>query len=428
MNTIEDKVRMALRETGEEISPHGVPPLRLGGTRRTRLPRIPGRWGTWLTPLAAAAAVAAVVAASLAISTTFHGRARSTGQAATARWNGSPAGPRSALHKVPPYFVVLPPQAQIYARTAQVRSTVTGRLLATFSPPRPYRVFTWVSGTADEHTFVLAAQRWWNISASQAGRRAQERDNNAPTVFFKLAFDPATRTAQLTRLTIPEKIRGTNLGGMGVSPDGTRLALDLRRSIQIVTLSTGAIRTWTWPGSGWIGNWKPEGQIFSWSSGGRYLAFQEWGGNQGETMHVRILDTTAPGTSLTTARVIVAYPYRLGADTLATSNSFLTPDGTRIVTATSFTPRQSTQAGSYVQITEYSARTGRPIFHEDRFSASIGYQDVLWANSDGSALVISDPRGAKDRYGGRSNILGVLAGNKFTPIPHGADNSLFFAW
>ena len=93
MNTMEDKVRLALRETGEEIGPHTVPPLRLRGTRRTGLPRIPGWWGTWLTPLAAAAAVAAVVAASLAISTTFHGHTRSTGQAAAARWNGSPPAP-----------------------------------------------------------------------------------------------------------------------------------------------------------------------------------------------------------------------------------------------------------------------------------------------------------------------------------------------
>jgi hypothetical protein len=427
MNTMEDKVRLALRETGEEISPHSVPPLRLRGTRRTRLPRVPGRWGTWLTPLAAAAAVAAVVAASLAISTTFHGHARSTGQATAARWHGSPIGPRSALGKVPPYFVVLPPQALIYARTAQVRSTVTGRLLATFSPPRPYKVFTWVNGTADDHTFVLAAQRWWNITSGQAGAAAQDRDNNAPTVFFKLVFDPATGTAKLTRLTVPEKIRATNLGGVGVSPDGTRLALDFRQSIQIITLATGAVRTWTWPGSGWIGNWKPMGQIFSWSSDGRYLAFQEWGGRH-DTMHVRILDTTAPGISLTAARVIVAYPYRSRADTYATSNSFLTPDGTRIVTATSFYPSQRTPAGSYVQITEYSARTGKPLCHEDRFSSSVGSQEALWASPDGNALVISDPRGAKDQYGGRNNVLGVLAGNKFTPIPHGTYPGLFFAW
>jgi hypothetical protein len=87
-----------------------------------------------------------------------------------------------------------------------------------------------------------------------------------------------------------------------------------------------------------------------------------------------------------------------------------------------------TGPGGYVQITEYSASTGKPLLHEDRFSASIGWQNVLWTSPDGSALVISDPRGAKDRYGGRSNILGVLANNRFTPIPHAADNSQFLAW
>ena len=215
---------------------------------------------------------------------------------------------------------------------------------------------------------------------------------------------------------------------MGVSPDGTRLALDYYKSVQIVTLATGAIRTWTWPGSGGIGNWKPIGQTFSWSADGRYLEFQQWGGRFNETMHVRVLDTRAPGTSLAAARVIVAYPYRSGAGTLATGNSFLTPDGTRIVTATSFYPPHHSGPGGYVQITEYSARTGKPLFHEDRFSSSVGWQEVLWASPDGSALVISDPRGAKTRYGGRNNILGVLSGNKFTPIPHGAYTGLYLAW
>jgi hypothetical protein len=429
MNQLEERLATALRDTGEEISPHGVPPLRLQGRpRRVTVPRLPRRWLAWLTPLAAAAAVAAMVAASLAISATFHGHARSTGPAAAPRWNGSPLGPQSALRKVPPYFVVLPPQALIYARTAVVRSTVTGRVLATFSPPRPYKVFTWVSGTADDRTFVLAAQRWWHIGHGQASMPAQDRDNNARTVFFRLTFHPATGTTQLTPLSVPEKIRAANLGGVGVSPDGTRLALDFRNSIQIITLATGAVRTWTWPGSGWIGNWKPMGQIFSWSSGGRYLEFQEWGGRLDETMHVRILDTTAPGTSLTAARVILAYPYRSGAGTLATGNSFLTPDGTKILTATSSYPRQSTPADGYGQVTEYSARTGKPLFHEDRFSSSVGWQEVLWASPDGSALVVSDPRGAKTRYGDRHNIVGVLTGNKFTPIPRGAYTGLFLAW
>ena len=423
---IEDRLAAALRDTGEEITPDNVPPLRLrGAQRRVTLPRLPRRWMTGLTPLAAAAAVAAVVVASLSISAMFHGHIRTTGPAAAPRWNGSPIGPRSALGNVPPYFVTLPPQALIYARTATVRSTVTGRVLATFSPPRPYKVFTWVSGTADDHTFVLAAQRWWNIKSGQAGAAAQNRDVTAPTVFFRLTFSPRTHSAQLTRLNVPEKIRATNLAGVGVSPDGARLALDLRKSIQIITLATGATRTWTWPGGGWIGNWKPMGQIFSWSADGRYLAFQQWGGRLDETMHVRVLDTTADGTSLAAAKVVVGFPYQAG--TLASTNTFLTPDGARVVAATSFYPPHHSGPGGYVQITEYSVRTGTPLFHEDRFSPSVGWQDILWASSDGSALVVSDPRGKKDSNG-RTNILGVLAGNKFTPIPHGTAGAQFIAW
>jgi hypothetical protein len=283
-----------------------------------------------------------------------------------------------------------------------------------------------VSGAADDRTFVLAAQRWWNITSGQAGMPAQNRDNSTPTVFFRLTFHPATGTTQLTRLPVPEKVHVSDFGGVGVSPDGTRLALDFRRYIQVITLATGATRTWAWPGGGWIGNWKPMGQIFSWSADGRFLAFQQWGGHNDETMQVRVLDTTAAGTSLAAAKVIVRFPYRAG--TLATTNTFLTPDGTGIVAATSFYPPHHRGPGGYVQITEYSAGTGKPLFHEDRFSASIGWQEVLWSSPDGGALVISDPRGAKDQYGGRSNILGVLAGNRFTPIPHGADTASYIAW
>jgi hypothetical protein len=427
MNTVEDKVRMALQETGEQIGPHTVPPLRLGGTRRgARLPGIPGRWGNWLTPLAAAAAVTAVVAASLAISTTFHGHARGTGPATATRWNGSPIGPRSALRKVPPYFVALsgPTRSEGDYR-AVVRSTVTGHTLATVTPPRPYRVFTWVSGAADDRTFVLAAQRYWYIASGEAGVPAEKRDNTTPTVFFKLTFAPATHAATLTRLSVPGPIH--SLYGMAVSPDGTRLALDLNlKSVEVVTLATGTVRSWAWHGRGNIGNWKPMGQVLSWSADGRYLEFQQWGGHFDETMRIRILDTTAPGTSLTAAKAIVAFPY--SAVTLATMNTFLTQDGTRIVAATSFYPPHHTGPGGYVQITEYSASTGKPLLHEDRFSASIGWQNVLWTSPDGSALVISDPRGAKDRYGARSNILGVLTENKFTPIPHGADEAVNLAW
>jgi len=428
MNQLEEKLAAALRDTGEEISPNSVPPLRLrGAQRRVTLPRLPRRWMTWLTPLAAAAAVAVVVVASLPISAMFHGHIRSTRPAAAPRWNGSPIGPRSALHEVPPYFVTLPPQELIYARTATVRSTVTGRVLARFSPPRPYKVFTWVSGAADNRTFVLAAQRWWHIGHGQAGMPAQKRDGTTPTVFFRLTFDPHTGATQLSKLSVVGNVSTADLGGMGVSPDGTRLALDFRKSIQIINLATGATRTWTWPGSGWVGNWKPMWQPFSWSADGRYLAFQVWNGHTNETAHVRILDTAAHGTSVTAARNILTFTQRPGILTFFPGNTLLTADGTKIVTATTFSPRHRARTG-YEEVTEFSVRTGKPVLSQDRFSSPPGYQEVLWASPDGSALVISDPRGKKDSYGVRGNVLGVLAGNKFTPIPHGTDTAQQVAW
>jgi hypothetical protein len=170
-------------------------------------------------------------------------------------------------------------------------------------------------------------------------------------------------------------------------------------------------------GGGGVGNFKPTGQVFSWSSNGRYLAFQQWGGH---AMHVCVLDTTAPGTSLTAAKVILTLPSTL----VDGMNTLLTPDGTKVVAATGNDPLQSY---GYIQITEYSASTGKQVFHEDRFSPSVGSQDVLWSDPGGNALVITDPRGKKSQYG-RGNIMGVLAGNKFTPIPHSALELLYLAW
>jgi hypothetical protein len=54
---------------------------------------------------------------------------------------------------------------------------------------------------------------------------------------------------------------------------------------------------------------------------------------------------------------------------------------------------------------------------------------VLWAGPGGTALVVWDPRGKPGRYG-PGNVLGVLTGNTFTPIPHGTYDGTFLqiAW
>jgi hypothetical protein len=331
----------------------------------------------------------------------------------------------AALRQVPRYFAELTDRVQEQAQAAAVRSTLTGHVLATATPPRPYQIFTWVSAAAADRTFVLAAQRYWPIGSGQAGLPAQNRDNTTPTVFFKMAFDPATHTAKLARLAVPETIQSAQLTGMTVSPDGTRLALDLRRSaqsIQVVTLATGAIRSWAWQGGGWIGNFKPFGQVFSWTADGTTLEFQQWGTGPPRPIYIRLLDTTAPGTSLASSKIALTFP---DAGALGT-NTLLTPDGTRIVAAT---PQG---------ITEFSARTGNPILSEDQFqfdwqalgwAAGPPWQEVLWAGPSGTALVVWDPRGKLGRDG-PSNVLGVLTGNTFTPILHGAYDGTFLqiAW
>ena len=485
MSTVEDRIRAATQAAADTVTPGSVPPLRLpegrdGARRQHRWPLglDPRRWSGLLVPVAAAAAVAGVVAASLAISATFRGTARPAGPAGQS--HPSPAQLRPApLAQVPRYFAALSDRIQEQAQVAVVYSTLTGQVLATVTPPRPYQIFTWVSAAADDRTFVLAAQRYWPIASGQAGMPAENRDTTTPTVFFRMTFDPATHVARLARLAIPETTSRTHLAGMTLSPDGTRLALDLGQSIRVVTLATGAVRSWTWPGGGWIGNSKPMGQIFSWTADGTTLAFQQRNGGGEElslaflaavagtlaavvltvmlarryvrvrrahllawaiaaaaitivlaahvlgayrslapgATNVRLLDTTAPGNSLASARIVHTFPNGGAFGT----NTLLTPDGSRIVTAT---PQG---------ITEFSTRTGQPIVSEDQFqfdwqrlgwAAGPPWQEVLWAGPGGHALVVFDPRGKPGRYG-PGWVLGVLTGNTFTPVPHGTNDGTF---
>jgi hypothetical protein len=418
MNTLEGKLIAALRETGEEITGDSVPPLVLDAPRRRPRARDGAsrrRWMTRLTPLAAAAAVAAVVAASLAVSATFHGRLRAGGPAAGPS-RGAPAGGPGALRKVPPYYVDLAGPTDILGgRRAEIRATTTGAVLATVRPPRPFGVFTWLSGAADDRTFVLAAQRYWHIGPGSSEARAEERDGTTPTRFFEVRFSPSTGTARLWQLATPGKVESGQLAGVALSPDGTRLALDFRRSIEVITLATGAKRVWQWPAGGWVGNFKPLGQVLSWTADGRMLAFQQWGGRFNNTAHVRILDTTAPGSSLLASKLVVTFPDHPGVLTLdVAGNTLITPDGSKIVAPTMTLAREPSFATA-LQIIEFSARTGKTVRSLDqfRFDSPGPYQNVLWTSPSGATLIVSDPR-AKGRVGA---VTGVLSGNRFTALP-----------
>ena len=418
MNMLEDRLRTALRDTGAEITPQSVPPLRLDGARPRAGRAAPAgrrRWAAWLAPLAAAASVAAVFAASLAVSGAFRGHQRAGGVAAAGR-DAVPAG-------VPPYYVQL--IGSPLAGHAVVRATATGAVLATVKPLIPHGIFTFVSAAANDRTFVLSAQRFWAIAPGNRGMAAEKRDSTTPAKFFLLRIDPATHRAMLTPLHLPERLQTGQLAGIALSPDASKLALDLRQSIQVITLATGARREWAWPGAGWVGNFKPFGQVLSWTADGRTLEFQQWGEKYGTTAHIRLLDTTAPGNDLRSSRLIATFPNAYRVLTLdAGANTLVTPDGTKVVTPTIVQTQRGKTYPTRLEISEFSTRTGKIVRTLDRFRFSQPgpYQNVLWTDATGGTLIVSDPRGRA-----RASVIGVLSGGKFIPLP-GAPQGDQIAW
>jgi hypothetical protein len=422
VTSTEERLRAAARAAAATVPPGSAPPLRLPGDPAAG--PLPGgglgrrRWLRALTPLAAAAAVAAVVIASLTLT---------SGVPTSSNGPASPARP-AALSGVPPYYIALAGQPDA-PEHAVIRASATGAVLATVQPPRPYGSFTFVSGAADDRTFVLAAQRWWNVTSGTRGENAQQRDNITPVVFFRLRFDPRTRTTQLTALPTAGSVSSLHLSGLAVSPDGSKLALIVGPAeIRVITLATGSKQDWIWPhtsgtwtpksvGDTWVGNSKPSGAPLSWTADGRTLAFQLWTQSGGITQ-VRLLDTTSPGGSLRPTRAAVSFVGHGQVKTGPIGNSIITPDGTKIVTVASRT------RGGRSGVMEFSVRTGQPVIPPPAGNtASLGPWDVLWSDSSGRTLIVeaqSGPSGAP--------LTGVLRGGRFTPLPGAQVQTNNAAW
>jgi hypothetical protein len=445
MNTVEDRLRAALRGTAGEVTPQSVPPLRLhrppGRRRGVAGPAARRRWAAWLAPLAAAASVTAVVAASLAISTAFHGGH----QAAR-----GPAGPFAG---VPPYYLALavkkpnlrPTIAQ--RQFAQVRATATGALLGVVTPPKPYGTFS-AAAAGDGRTFVLAANRW------KVTRWARGSFTDATAArFFLLRLGAGGRPGPLTPLPIPAVPARATVSGFALTRDGSKLAVALRGgrdggpgpAIEVFSLATGAKQVWTWPGGGPItNNAGGNGEVLSWTADGRTLAFQQWVGN---SIDVRLLDATTPDGSLRSASRLAVqwkddaesfhFVHGKASNVIEGFSALITGDGTKIVAATATETRHP--LNSELAFTEFSARTGKVVRVLGRWPIPGLYpgqiQDVLWTNSAGSTLIVvahvpgvptKDPHSTN--AAGYSIEFGVLNGDRFTPLPGAPRPGGFTPW
>jgi hypothetical protein len=438
VTVLEDRLRSELRAESELITPESVVPLRLpsDAERGPGVPRRggPRQWPSWLIPLAAAAAVAAVIAGTFAVAHTLLG----SGQ------GPRPAGPKYATVPANYAYTV---QGDIYnykshgtqysasvnGRYLKVRSTATGKLLATVFPPKPYNNFSMVTADASGTVFVLGAMADWERYAN-ARPQVYRRNQTTPLRFLEMHVDPAGQT-QLTSLSFPVRVTPGQQPSIALSPEGTRLAVAFGgggapAQVAVVSLGSGRVRRWVSPRVSWTPQLSYQG---AWTADGRTLVLQQWdvirepsrsavaNYRPPVTTSLDLIDTLAPGGTLATGRLLVLHPPAGGSPP---ADVFITPDGTKLIGGTSnsdFAPAHGPWTG---ELSVYSARSGALLqrlapWKWNGSDSRPGHggsprQLVAWSNLSGSRLILLHP--VDDL-----NVLGVLTGRRFSragaPLP-----------
>ena len=401
-----DQLRAALRETADEVQPLTIRPLELppeaGHTRGRRLTAPPRRW---LPVAGAAAAICLIAAVSVAVAS-GHRSPRP----------GSQISP--ALAAIPHYYAALlrDGTSSHLAAAVAIKDSRTGATITTDRPPAPFATFTFVSGAADDRTFVLAAQGQGMGSSRLEG-------------LFRARFSPQQHTLTLTQLPMPAGWDDFELGGIALSPSGTELAISGqpwghgRRTddfqVSVLPLAGGLVKTWT------AASLRPEQEIPELMSFGPAGMLAVSWLNENSTGGVWLLNTsTAGGSFLAHSRLLVPNDAR----GWITGSGVLSGDG-RTMAADVVRPPEVKRGGRiyFPQIAgefrEYSVETGKLI----RILWPAHAQGpVYWSNTSGSVLVVL----ATTHPGpnpGEPHTVGVLSRNRITPLP-GATNLTKIVW
>jgi hypothetical protein len=431
VTVLEDRLRSELRAESELITPESIAPLRLPGDSE-RVPGVlrrrgPRQWPPWLVPLAAAAAAAAVIAGTFAVAHMLPGSGPKP----------RPAGPKYATLPANYAYTV---QGDIFSYTShgtqygvsvtgrylKVRSTATGKLLATVFPPKPYNSFSSITADATGTVFVLAAAHDWQRYAN-ALPRVFRRNQTTPLRFVELRIGSAGQVQQ-SSLPVPISVTPQQQPSIALSPQGTRLAVAFGgggapAQVTVVSLGSGRVRRWVSPRVSWTPQLSYRG---AWTADGRILALQHWdvlrypsrqavrNYQPPTTTSVDLIDTLAPGGTLAAGRPLVLRP---PAGESAPTDVFLTPDGTKLIGATSknAAPTRGLWTG---ELSVYSARTGALLRRLAPWSwngadhrpghGGTPRELIAWSNASGSRLILLHPAG-------ELNVLGVLAGHTFSP-------------
>lgn len=412
----------------------GAPPLRLppppgaASRRRWRAPSPRRRWASWLAPAAAAAAVIALAAALVIARDAPAGEPAGQPIPSVPPVPGTPAG-------VPRYYVAIPgdmANAPVGAPAAVVGDTFTGKRLATLPAPAGWK-FVSVAGSADDRTFVVGAEY-----------NPQPPGVPLATRWYLIRVTPGA-AATLRQLPIPALADGQTFA-MGLSPDGTRLAMmgTARRTavLRIYSVATGAVlRSWSSPlPAGAIS--VAEGDAVSWTGDGRQVAFLSFLSIRSSRMDIRMLKVGDPGHDLVAdSRVIWSAAVPGNFDATATrpfgcggvfSPSVLVAgDGKTVVCGASgvFRAQGSLPDGTCPAvppwnregILEYSAATGkvtRTLYQiESNCVPDVAPVRLFWTSASGDAVigylsfrVMAPPGTPVIRFG-------LFTAHGFTPLP-----------
>ena len=312
----------------------------------------------------------------------------------------SPPPANTAVAGMPRYYVTV----DHFRPVAEVRASVTGKVLSTV--PLPRRIdpkLSQVAAAGDGRRFVLALARY------------------PRTRFYWLRVSADGRSARLTALAAAALPRGEYADGIAVSPGGSRLAVAIQRSggqrgaVEVVSLATGAARTWTTGRPGF-----PAG--VSWADRRRLGFFWDGAGAAQDNSGLWELDTAAPGHALLSGRRVLAAV--TGGDTVEYAQ--LTTAGTAIA-AVAYNGTAHVGRGTVVGgVVELSARTSRPLrtllAEHAAYAEDPGHQG--WYV--GSCLLAAADR-AGDHLLVSCDRFGRLDRGRFTALPGAAPHSAIAA-
>ncbi|HEV2377024.1 MAG TPA: hypothetical protein VGS19_33285 [Streptosporangiaceae bacterium] len=331
---LQRELAAAFHEQADPVVRTAIQPATLFGQAiRYRRRRATARAGS---VVAAAAAVAIVLVVAVAGPPTA-GRKTAASQVGVLLAAAVTTAPPSqvAARGMPAFYVVADHDRPV----AVVRDSVTGRPVSKVRLPAGTEPkLTQVSAAGDDRTFVLAL---FSLSGG--------------THFYRLRITASGQPAGLTRLAIPPLPPQEVVNAIALTASGTRLAVATQvggqhGGIEVVTLATGAVRTWATARAGMA-------QALSWDAAGQRLAFF-WTGAGASVDGLWLLDTSAPGTGLWSGRRLL--PEVVGPDDV--QSALLEPDARTIIASVTYDGTEQVSRGTVVGgVVAVSVQTGRPL-------------------------------------------------------------------